>query len=134
MSLGIAYYVLSDYDKSISSLETALTQVSDQSSEQRRAGSAFPEAHYWLGRVLCESKRDPAYAVKELRLATQQDSSNAAAHYYLGQALRAMVEQKILAEAEKAFQTYLEAGFPLGQESEVQEFLRSRQQTKVEQS
>jgi hypothetical protein len=37
-----------------------------------------------------------------------------------------MVEKEILTEAERAFETYLEGGSPLGQEEEVQEFLRSR--------
>lgn len=134
LNLGIAYYTLRDYDKSIASIETALNQVSEQNSELKRKTQAFPEAHYWLGRVLCESKRDPAYAVKELRLATQEDPNNATAHYFLGQALRAMVEQEILTEAERAFQTYLEAGSPLGQEEEVQEFLRSRRNSKSNQT
>ncbi|MEG4108876.1 caspase family protein [Microcoleus sp. S13_C5] len=135
LNLGIAYYTLGEYDKSIASVEAALNQVSEQNSEQnseqKRKAQAFPEAHYWLGRVLCESKLDPAYAVKELRLATQKDPKNATAHYFLGQALLAMVEQKILTEAEQAFQSYLEAGSPLGQEEEVQEFLRSCRASKT---
>ncbi|MDZ8106421.1 MAG: caspase family protein [Nostoc sp. DedQUE12a] len=126
LNLGIAYYTLEDYDKSIASLEAALNQVSEQNSELKTKTQAFPEGRYWLGRVLCESKRDPAYAVSQLRLATQQDPNNVTAHYYLGQALRAMVEKEILTEAERAFETYLEGGSPLGQEEEVQEFLRSR--------
>jgi cytochrome c-type biogenesis protein CcmH/NrfG len=72
--------------------------------------------------------------VKELRLATQQDPNNVTAHYYLGQALRAMVEQEILTEAERAFETYLEGGSPLGKEEEVQEFLRSRRYAKSSQT
>ncbi|MEG3959606.1 caspase family protein [Microcoleus sp. herbarium2] len=71
LNLGIADYTLGDYGKSIASIETALNQVSEQNVELKRKRLAFPEAHYWLGRVLYESKRDPAYAVKELRLATQ---------------------------------------------------------------
>ncbi|MBD2695215.1 caspase family protein [Anabaena catenula FACHB-362] len=125
-NLGIAYYTLGNYDKSIASVEAALKQVSEQNSEPKGKTQPYPEAHYWLGRVLYESKRDPAYAVKELRLATQQDPNNVTAHYYLGQALRAMVEKEILTEAERAFETYLEGGSPLGQEEEVEEFLRSR--------
>ncbi|NQE36840.1 hypothetical protein E5S67_04606 [Microcoleus sp. IPMA8] len=126
LNLGIAYYTLGDYDKSITSVETALNQVSEPNSDLKRKTQSFPEARYWLGRVLCESKRDPAYAVSQLRLATQQDPNNVKAHYYLGQALRAMVEKEILTEAERAFQTYLEGGSPLGQKEKVQEFLQSR--------
>lgn len=126
-NLGIAYYRTSEYDKSITALQSALDQVSTQTTEgQPTSQRSYPEAHYWLGRVLYESKRDPARAVSELRLATQQSPDNSAAHYYLGKALRALVEQEILTEAERAFQAYLNAGAPLGQQEEVQEFFKSR--------
>ena len=134
LNLGIAYYILGEYDKSISAFQTAIDQVVGQNSRLNEEPSStekpYPEAHYWLGRVLYESKRDPARAVSELRLATQQDPNNLAAHYYLGQALRALVEQEILTEAERAFQTYLKAGAPLGQEENIQEFLNSRKSEK----
>ena len=126
-NLGIAYYRISEYGKSITALQSALDQVSTQTIEgQPTSQRSYPEAHYWLGRVLYESKRDPARAVSELRLATQQSPDNSAAHYYLGKALRTLVEQEILTEAERAFQAYLNAGAPLGQQEEVQEFLKSR--------
>ena len=132
-NLGIAYYRLDEYGKSISALQTAIDQVSGQNNttteRQETSQRFYPEAHYWLGRVLCESKRDPARAVSELRLATQQNPDNIAAHYYLGKALRSLVEQEILTEAERAFQTYLNAGAPLGQQEEVQEFFKSRKET-----
>jgi uncharacterized caspase-like protein/Tfp pilus assembly protein PilF len=134
LNLGIAYYILGEYDKSISELQIAIDQVLGQNSRFNEQASSpdkhYPEAHYWLGRVLHESKRDPARAVSELRLATQQDPNNLAAHYYLGQALRALVEQEILTEAERAFQTYLKAGAPLGQEENIQEFLKTRKSEK----
>jgi tetratricopeptide (TPR) repeat protein len=132
-NLGIAHYILQQYSRSITALQAAIDQVSGQNNtttgEQTTSQRSYPEAHYWLGRVLCESKCDPARAVSELRLATQQSPDNSAAHYYLGKALRALVEQKILTEAERAFQTYLNAGSPLGQQEEVQEFLKSRKET-----
>ena len=127
--LGIAYYSIKEYDKSITALQTAIDQVSGNSTasqEQPASQQAYPEAHYWLGRVLYETKRDPARAVSELRVATQQAPTNATAHYFLGQALRAFVEQNILIEAEQAFQTYLNAGTPIAPEDDVQEFLKSR--------
>lgn len=133
-NLGIAHYRLNEYDKSISALQTAIDQISGQNNtttgEQPTPQRSYPEAHYWLGRVLYESKRDPARAVSELRLATQQSPDNSAAHYYLGKALQSLVEQEILTEAERAFQTYLNAGAPLGQQEEVQAFVKSRKADK----
>ncbi|MCT7975893.1 caspase family protein [Laspinema olomoucense] len=130
LNLGIAYYTLGEYDKSISALQMAIEQVLGPNSRLSEQSSTpekhYSEAHYWLGRVLYESKRDPARAVSELRLATEQNPDNYAAHYYLGKALRALVEQKILTEAERAFQTYLQAGAPWGEEDKIQEFLNSR--------
>ena len=132
-NLGIAYYRLNEYKKSVVALQTTIDQISGQDSTATEGRStsqrSYPEAHYWLGRVLYESKLDPARAVSELRLATQQSPDNIAAHYYLGKALQALVEQEILTEAERAFQTYLNAGAPLGQQEEVQEFFKSRRET-----
>jgi tetratricopeptide (TPR) repeat protein len=129
-NLGIAHYILKNYGRSITALQTAIDQVvtNTRSEASTMPPAPYPEAHYWLGRVLYESKKDPARAVSELRLATQESPDNIAAHYYLGKALRALVEQEILKEAERAYRTYLNAGSPLGQQEEVQEFLRSRQQ------
>ncbi len=130
LNLGVTYYLLGEYEKSITTLESTLAEVSGQHPKmmEQRSGNQqdYPEAHYWLGRVLYESDRDLARAVSGLRLATQQDPTNVSAHYYLGQALRALVKQEILTEAERAFETYLKGGSPLGQKDEVQEFLRSR--------
>jgi tetratricopeptide (TPR) repeat protein len=121
-NLGIAYYILKQYDRSISALQATIEQVVSSNESIK----PYPEAYYWLGRVLYESRQDPAWAVSELRLATQQDPKNVAAYYYLGKSLQALVEQEILTEAERAYQTYLNAGSPLGQAEEVQEFLRDR--------
>jgi tetratricopeptide (TPR) repeat protein len=127
-NLGIAYYIIKQYDRSISALQATIEQVVSSNESIK----PYPEAYYWLGRVLYESRQDPAWAVSELRLATQQDPENVAAHYYLGKSLQALVEQEILTEAERAYQTYLDAGSPLGQEEEVREFLldRKKQQNK----
>ncbi len=86
---------------------------------------------YPRSRACYESDRDLARAVSGLRLATQQDPTNVSAHYYLGQALRALVKQEILTEAEKAFHVYLKAGAPLGQQKKLQEFLKSRRAAKT---
>ncbi|BAZ21217.1 peptidase C14 caspase catalytic subunit p20 [Kalymmatonema gypsitolerans NIES-4073] len=133
LNLGITYYALSKYDESIKKLKSATEKLSEQQSEteqvtDRQQNLLKAEAHYWLGRVLYESKRELARAVDELRFATQQDPNNVAAHYYLGHALRALVEQEILSEAEQALHTYFTAGVPLGQEEEVQKFLESRKE------
>jgi uncharacterized caspase-like protein len=127
-NLGVAYYVLREYEKSIKSLQTAIDLVSGQDIQTDKKGldNFLSSVHYWLGRVLYESKLDPARAVSELRLVTQRNPENASAHYYLGQALRALADQGILTEAEQSLRTYLDAGSPLGQQEEVREFLKSR--------
>ncbi|MEM9273888.1 MAG: caspase family protein, partial [Cyanobacteria bacterium P01_F01_bin.143] len=133
LNLGIAYYFLEEYEKSVKALENCLYKKLDNNqlslSQEGNYGDN-PTAHYWLGRVLYESKKDPARAVSELRLATKLNADNSFAQYYLGQALRVLVEQEILSEAENAFQNYLDAGSPLGREEEIQEFLKSRKETK----
>jgi predicted Zn-dependent protease len=102
---------------------TAVTNiVVDQQREQKNA-----DAHYYIGRALLESDRDFARSVSELRQAKQTDPENPAIYYYLGRAIRALVEQETLVEAENAFQNYLNAGTPLGQEEEVRQFLKSRE-------
>lgn len=118
LNLGVIYYVLGDYDKSIKALEKAV----DQQREQKNA-----DAHYYIGRALLESARDFAGAVSELDQAKKLDPKNPAIHYYLGRAIRALVERETLVKAEKAFQYYLKAGAPLGQQEEVRQFLKSRE-------
>ena len=120
LNLGLAYALAGEYLNSIRSIERALAQQVDDTAE----------AHYHMGRVLFESGGDLADAVSELRKATELDPRNARAYYYLGQAIRALVERETLLEAEKAFRKYLEAGAPLGYGYEVQKFLDTR---KVEQ-
>jgi uncharacterized caspase-like protein len=132
-NLGITHYILKNYGRSILALQTSIDQVVNNTTtkESTMPPEPYSKAHYWLGRVLYESKKDPARAVSELRLATQQSPDNIAAHYYLGKSLQALVEQEILTEAEQAYRTYLNAGSPLGQQEEVQEFLKSRKASKT---
>jgi len=125
LNLGIMNYVLGEYKDSISALQTAINQLSQQSSKTVSQQSIYAQAHYWLGRVLHERRLDPARAVSELRLAIQYEPSNIFAHYYLGQALRVLGGPEILMEAKRALQTYLRKGAPLGQEEDVQVFLQS---------
>jgi uncharacterized caspase-like protein/cytochrome c-type biogenesis protein CcmH/NrfG len=121
LNLGVIYYILGDYDESIKALEKAV----NQQGEQKNA-----DAHYYIGRALLESDRDLAWSVSELREAKKQDPENPAIYYYLGRAIRALVERETLVEAENAFQDYLNAGAPLGQEEEVRQFLlKSREKS-----
>lgn len=114
LNLSVIYYVLGEYDESIKALE--------QQGEQKNA-----DAHYYIGRAFLESDRNFARSISELRQAKQQDPENPAIYYYLGQAIRVLVERETLAEAKDAFQNYLNAGVPLGQEEEVRQFLKSRE-------
>ncbi len=117
LNLGVAYAAKEDYTKSIEALKKAIVQQN---------GNSYPDAHYYLGRALFESKSDWAQAVSELRQAIEQDPDSAAAYYYLGQAIRMLVERETLVQAEQALQIYLEKGAPLGHEDEVEMFLASR--------
>jgi len=117
LNLGIAYALRGEHAKSIEALKKAILQQGDNN---------YPEAHYHLGRVLFESKRNWAEAVSALKRAIEQEPDNAAAYYYLGQAIRSLVEQETLVHAERDLRTYLEKGAPLGHEDEVEEFLASR--------
>lgn len=129
LNLGIIQYVLNEPEASLAALESALAQVSEQQSkiaDQHEVQQDYPEFHYWLGRILYESSLDPARTVSELRFATQKNPTNVAAHYYLGQALRSLMKQEFMTEAEEAFNTYLNSGSPLGHRKELQEFLKER--------
>ena len=126
LNLGLMNYILGEYNDSISALQTAINQLSEQSSKtvKQQPSSIYAQVHYWLGRVLHERRIDPARAVSELRLAIQHDPSNVFAHYYLGQTLRVLGGPEILMEAKRALQAYLKKGAPLGQEEEIQAFLQ----------
>jgi tetratricopeptide (TPR) repeat protein len=132
LNLGMAYSAVGDYEKSIQALERAIALYTDpafMTNEKEKnpyAEDHYHETRYQLGHVLFESGYDLSRAVSEAQEATQLDPENARAYYYLGQAIRAMVESETLAKAENALQIYLEKGAPLGHEDEVRKFLRSR--------
>jgi tetratricopeptide (TPR) repeat protein len=123
---------MGEYDESIQALERAIALFIDptimayEKEKDPNAQGHYHEAHYQLGRVLFENERDFSRAVSELEEATRLDPENARAYYYLGQAIRAMVDRETLAKAEEALQTYLEKRAPLGNEDEVRKFLGSR--------
>jgi hypothetical protein len=133
LNLGIARSAIGKYDKGIQALERAVALydnpdppignelAKDQGAEDRRT-----EAHYHLGRVLYETGRNLTRAVSELRQATERDPENSRAYFYLGQAIRLLVERETLADAEKALEKYLAYGAPLGHEDEVLKFLKGR--------
>lgn len=87
------------------------------------------DAYFQMGKVLYMSE-DYDRAVSFLGDAVQRDPQNIAAHYYLGQAIRALVENNFLKRAEAALRTYLEQGAPIGHEDEVRQFLGTRQKAK----
>jgi hypothetical protein len=72
------------------------------------------------------SGRDLGRAVSELNRVTEREPDNVLAYYFLGQALRALVERENLARAEQALRTYLDRGAPLGHEAEIIAFLAER--------
>jgi uncharacterized caspase-like protein/Flp pilus assembly protein TadD len=134
LSLGVIQYILNEPKESLNTLRSALGQVSGQHSKitnQPNPDQDCSEIHYWLGRMLYENS-DSAHAVSELRLATDQDPANAAAYYYLGQALRSLMKQELVAEAEKAFHTYLDFGAPLGYQQELQELWKERNSQEIQ--
>jgi tetratricopeptide (TPR) repeat protein len=116
VSLGIALAVKGEYESALTALDRAIQQDSENT-----------DAHYWVGRTLLESGGDLFRAVSELREATRREPEFAQAQFYLGQAIRVVVEQEFLAEAERAFVNYLSAGAPLGESEAVQKFLHERQ-------
>ncbi|MFB9958722.1 caspase family protein [Agromyces bracchium] len=132
LDLGIAWAAAGDHAASIDVLERAVSLYRDPTIMMRerehdpRADARLREAHYQLGRVLYESGTDFTKAVSELDKAAAMDPHDARARYYLGQAIRQMVERETLAKATTALIEYLQMGAPLGDEDGVREFLGSR--------
>ena len=104
LNLGIAYAARGDLNKSINYIEKAIAQKDN----------FYPEASYYLGRFIFESGKQFARAVGLLREATIDEPNNIAAYYYLGQAIRSLIEKETLVEADQAIKTYLKKGAPLG--------------------
>jgi tetratricopeptide (TPR) repeat protein len=84
---------------------------------QEHRSDAADVAHY-LGRAHL-AQGDFAAAVAELETATRLDSEYLPSHYYLGEAIRQLVERQSLVQAEHAFETYLRGGAPHGGIEEV---------------
>ena len=120
------------FTAAVDALERAVSLYRDVSIMSRererdpRADLHLREAHYQLGRVLYHGGTDFTKAVSELDRAVELDADNARARYYLGQAIRQMVERETLAKATTALREYLAMGAPLGDEDAVREFLGSR--------
>jgi tetratricopeptide (TPR) repeat protein len=130
LHLGVAYALAGEEGRAIEVLNQAQALYdSDEALKWDPAAAEHErEAHYQLGRVLHESGHDATRAVSELTVAVERDPDDARAHYFLGQAIRAMVERETLARAESAFRRYLESGAPLGHEDEVRAFLATRRE------
>jgi uncharacterized caspase-like protein len=137
LDLGVVLAAQNRSAPGIAALEKAIDQRESAPPE------ICHEARYYLGRVLTQATQtatpstatvdygaprtgDLDRAVSQLRDATLGDPTNAAAHYYLGLAIRTRVEQEQLVEAERAWRTYLDMGAPQGHKVEVREFLESR--------
>jgi hypothetical protein len=86
------------------------------------------DALFHLGRVLYEQAVasedgwfDPA--VDALQKSVTLVFGNSAAYFYLGKAIRAMIERKFQRRADEALRTYLAHGAPIGHEEEVRQLL-----------
>ncbi|RPI25577.1 MAG: hypothetical protein EHM61_14020 [Acidobacteria bacterium] len=129
LDLGLAFYALGEWNKALQRLRTAVNLYDDPSvfEQESKIDSAVSEhqrqARYHFARVLYEQKKELGKAVEELRKARDQEPEDARVHYYLGQAMRALIERESLAEARKALQTYLDKGAPLGHRDEVRRFV-----------
>jgi len=119
LDLGIADAFVAD-DASIAHFEKALERIDPANR------SLLREAHYHLGRVLFENRKDLNRAVSELDRAVAHDPGDARALYYRGQAVRTLIEQDLLRQAEKDLRKYLASGAPIGQQREVEQFLELR--------
>ena len=121
IDLGIALAAAERYPESIAAFEAAINQV--KNAEDPALGEAF----YYLGRVLFNANIDLTRAVSLLRQAVARRPDDARARYDLGQAIRKLVEQNLLGEAEANLQFYSDLGSPFGHGEEVGVFLRSRE-------
>ncbi len=132
LNLGVAYIAMGNYEHGLPLLKHAVSLYTEPAVFARElerdpyAEAHYHDARYQLGRAMFTSRHDFGRAVSELKEAVRLDPENARAYYYLGQAIRAMVEHETLARAEEALEHYLAQGAPLGHEDEVREFLGSR--------
>jgi len=116
VSRGVAYGLLGDLSLALADLDVAIQLFSD-------AGRSCFEARYHYGRLLVESKRDPARAMSELEKAVEEQPNHPGARYFLGVAIRQMIEQQWLERVGEHWRRYVELGAPLGHLEEVSTFL-----------
>lgn len=93
-------------------------------------------AYYPLGRLYLEQEDLSSGEDNEgttlsaitgyLQKAIQLDPDNIPAHFFLGKALKELIQQESNDQIIEAFDTYLKAGSPLGFEDVAQEFLNSQ--------
>jgi tetratricopeptide (TPR) repeat protein len=119
LDLGIAEAAAGDRDAAVVDLEKALASAGPSEKALVR------DAHYHLGRVLFEARRDLPRAISELRDAVRADPDEPRARFYRGQAIRVLVDQNLRVEADDDLGTYLKKGAPLGRRGEIERYLES---------
>ena len=134
LNLGVIQAARGEYAASVRSLQEAIKQ------EKNGAPELCHEAHYHLGRVMTITASAPTppalsigygeerpgnldTAISELRDAIRGNPDNAAAYYYLGQAIFTRVQQEQLVEVEQSWQKYLDMGATVGRKNEVRQQL-----------
>lgn len=126
IELGVNLELLGESDAALKELTVA---------EQKLPENAL--APYALARVLMET--NPAAAeptdqqegrwsviVSHLRDTVQLDPDNIPAHYYLGNAIRKLVEEESYVDAVEVYTKYLAEAAPLGHVEEVQDFINEQ--------
>lgn len=127
VELGVAHGLRKRHDLAVSALSKGVAMIQEMIEEGHTEARALEsEARYQLGKALYERGNDYTRAVGELNMSLNLNNDNIGVCYYLGQAIRQMVELETLARAETVFQRYLEHGAPLGHEDEVRGFLQAR--------
>ena len=114
--------------------KTTAAQEQLTQAEQQLPENAL--APYALARLLMETteldtEEEPtegrwSVIVSYLRDAIKYDTDNIPAHYYLGNAIRKLVEEESFVDAVDVYAKYLKAGAPLGQTEEVQAFINAQ--------
>ena len=114
VDIGVAHALLGDLERATQAFKNALAATPDQPN---------PEASYHLGRVLLERDSELVRAQAELEAAAAVRPEDPAVQYYLGAAIRAVLEKQSMERVRVAWTAYLNAGAPLGHEEEIRAFL-----------